>query len=260
MYDLHAHILPGLDDGARTAEDALAMAEAAARDGTRVMLATPHRKDVTEGHSIEYAADLLSSMNERIRERGIDLTLLMGMENHIDPELPRDLADGRALPINGSRYALVELPFFGYAEWVEEVLFSLQLQNITPVLAHPERLEAFQQDPERLVRFVERGMLSQVTGGSLLGHFSGPVKRLTVRMMRRGLVHVIASDTHSHRGPRSPELSRAVAAASEIVGPERARAMVEYTPKAILENLPVEADPLKIAEETRRWWWPWGGG
>ena len=260
MYDLHAHVLPGVDDGAKTPEDSVEMARVAAGDGTKAILATPHRKDITNSFSVAHVEELLAGMNEELEREGIAVKLLPGMENHLDLDLPEEFSSGRAMRINDSRYALVELPFFGYPNYVEDVLFRLQLQGVTPVLAHPERIEAIQQEPERLARFIERGMLSQVTAGSVVGHFGGRVKGITHGLLRHGLVHVLASDTHAPRGARSPKLSPGVAAAAAIVGEERARAMVVDTPKAILEDRAVEVESPRKHEGPRRWWRFWGGG
>jgi len=259
MYDLHAHILPGVDDGAKLPEDTVAMARAAADSGTLAILATPHRRDITENHSVLYVHDLLAEMNGLLRRDGIDLELLPGMENHLDLDLPGELSNGRAMRMNGSRYALVELPFFGSPNYVEDVLYQVQLQGVTPVLAHPERIEAFQRDPDLLESFVERGMLSQVTAGSVVGRFGSKVRRLTHSLLRRRLVHVLSSDTHSPRGPRSPVLPPCLEAAAAIVGEERARAMVVDTPKAILDDLLVEVETPIRDGGARRWWRPWGG-
>ena len=139
MYDLHAHILPGVDDGAKTFDDAVQMARVAADHGTNVILATPHRKDITELWSVQHTRVLLENLATRIQADGIELDLLLGMENHLDLELPDEVTSGRALAINGSRYILVELPFFGTPNYLDDVLFRLQLQGLTPVLAHPER-------------------------------------------------------------------------------------------------------------------------
>ena len=260
MHDLHTHILPGVDDGARTSDDTVRMARVAAEHGTKVILATPHRADITRNWSVQHVRDLLDEMSGLIQSQRIDLTLLLGMENHLDLDLPEEFSKGRALPMNDSRYILVEMPFFGRPNYVEDVLFQLQVQGLTPVLAHPERIEAFQRQPELLARFVERGMLSQITGGSITGHFGGRVRRFTETLLRRGLVHIIASDTDFPDGARSPDLSHCVSAAASIVGPERARRMVDGTPKAVLENLPVEVEPPQGAGDSRRWWHFWKKG
>lgn len=256
FYDLHSHILPGVDDGPKEIGSTLEMARIAADNGTAVMLATPHRKDITENSSVRQVKDLLAVVNSRIDEESIDLRMVLGMENHLDVDLPIEFSCGRALPMNGSRYILVEMPFFGKPNYIEDALFQMQLQGTVPVLAHPERIEAFQMDPGLLARFVERGMLSQITAGSVVGHFGSRARRFTHTILRRRLVHVIASDTHFPNGPRSPHLLPGVSAAARIVGEERARAMVVETPRAILDDQPVDVEPPTEAGPIRRWWWP----
>jgi protein-tyrosine phosphatase len=256
-YDVHSHILPGVDDGAKTREDAIEMARAAANSGTEVIMASPHRRDIAQNHSVPHIRDLAASINRDLERLGIKLSLVLGMENHIDPELPEEIAAGRALTMNGSRYALVEMPFHGHPDYVEQVLFQLQLQGIRPVLAHPERSEVVQRNPEFLARLVERGMLAQVTAGSVVGRFGRRVERLSHSLLRRGLVHVLASDAHFAGGPRSPDLGIGVRAAADIVGHDRAHAMAADRPRAILEDQPVETEPPRADLTPRRWWRIW---
>ncbi len=239
MYDLHAHILPGVDDGAITMEDAVEMARIAAANGTRTMLATPHRKDVNEGFGVQHIRELAAELRERLDEEGIPLVLALGMENHIDAALPADVVAGKALTMGGSRYILVEMPFFGELgqhEFVEEALAGLRWQGLTPVFAHPERIEAFQREPSVLARYVSMGMLSQLTRGSLLGHWGEDVRRFALELLDAGMAHILSSDTHAPHPPRTPELGDALKIATGVVGERRARAMVEQTPRAILKD------------------------
>ncbi len=239
MYDLHAHILPGVDDGARTPEETLEMSRVAAETGTRVVLATPHRKDVTEESSVAHLRRLIADMNAQNAEHGVDVSLALGMENHLDEDLPAEVKAGRALPMNGSRYILVEMPFFGRPDFIEGTLSEVQDMGLTPVLAHPERIEAFQHDVDLLASFVERGMLSQITSGSVVGTWGEEVQGFTHELLEMGLAHVMASDTHSPTGLRSPRLGVGIEAAAEVVGIDCAMAMVVDTPLAILEDRPV---------------------
>ena len=239
MYDLHAHILPGVDDGPSTMEDSIAIARIAASNGTRVILATPHRKDVTELSSVQHIRDLTAELQRRIRAEGIPLSVILGMENHIDAALPEDAASGRALTMNGSRYILVEMPFFGAIsehDYVQDALLGLQAQGLTPVFAHPERIEAFQRQPALLERYIGMGMLSQLTRGSMLGHWGEEVRQFSFDLLRSGMAHILSSDTHSPQPPRTPELCEALKITSGIVGCQKAKAMVIDTPRAILDN------------------------
>ena len=242
MYDLHAHILPGVDDGAKTPAETLAMSRAAAESGTKVVLATPHRKDVTENLSVAHIRRLLDEMNAQNAARGVELSLVMGMENHLDEELPAEIEAGRALTMNGSRYILIEMPFFGRPDYVERTLDEVMDMGLTPVLAHPERIEAFQHEPDMLAGFVGRGgrgMLSQITSGSVVGTWGEEVMLFTRELLKRGLAHVMASDTHAPTGLRSPRMDVGLEEAAEIVGWDAASAMLTDTPLAILEDRPV---------------------
>ncbi len=234
MFDLHAHILPGLDDGATSMAESVEMARVAAAQGTKVILATPHRKDVTELHSVAHARTLLDELNARVRAESIELEVLLGMENHLDADLPEEIAAGRALPMNGSGHVLVELPFFGTPAFIAPTLHRIQAARLVPVLAHPERIEAFQQDPDLLAEFVSGGMLGQITAGSLLGRFGSCVRDFTGELLTRGLAHLMASDTHAPAGPRWPGLREGVEAASAIVDAEKAHDLVDAVPRAIL--------------------------
>ena len=243
MYDLHAHILPGVDDGAVTPEDTLDMSRVAAETGTKVVLATPHRKDVTEDWSVPYLRSLIADMNAQNQAHSVDLSLVLGMENHLDTDLPAEIAAGRALPMNDTRYILIEMPFFGRAEFLEDTLSEVQSMGLIPVLAHPERIEAFQEDPELLRRFLKNGMLSQITSGSVIGFWGEDVKKFTHSLLEQRMAHVMSSDTHHSNGGRSPRMDVGLERAADIVGYEAAQAMLIDTPKAILNDDPLDVEP-----------------
>lgn len=254
MYDLHAHILPGVDDGPAVIEESIEIVRIAAANGTRAILATPHRKDVTELSSAEYIRQLRGELQGYIHAEGIPLTLTLGMENHIDAALPADVIAGRALTMNGSRYILVEMPFFGSIaehDYVEDALFELQAQGLTPVFAHPERIEAFRLQPTLLERYIGMGMLSQLTRGSLLGHWGEEVREFSLELLRNGMAHILSSDTHSPRPPRTPELGEALKITSEVVGCRKAKAMVIDTPRAILADKSHLTCPVHLVSPRR---------
>ena len=220
-------------------EDAIEIARIAAANGTRSMLATPHRKDITELSSVQRIGALTAELNRRLAQERIPLTLTLGMENHIDAELPQAVSDGSALTMNYSRFILVEMPFFGGIgehDYVEPALRRLQSEGLTPVFAHPERIEAFQMQPELLRRYIGMGMLSQITRGSLLGHWGEQTRQFTLELLQDGMAHLLSSDTHSPHPPRTPELGDALRIAAEVVGERRAQAMVTAVPCAILHN------------------------
>jgi protein-tyrosine phosphatase len=253
MYDLHNHILPSIDDGAPTRDEALAMAEIADYDGTLLTLATPHRKDVTEAHAFGTIRTLVAELNQELEQRNLKVRLVLGMENHIDPDLPEATQTGHALTMNNSRYILVELPFFQFPNYVHDVLFRLRLQGLTPVIAHPERQSQIQDNSDILSRLIENGALAQITAGSIIGSFGEVARRSAQQLLKRRLVHIIASDCHRARGDRTPILSAGQAAAAKIVGATEARMLTVDNPRALLNNLDFE--PVAPLPKTKRSWW-----
>src|SRR5437899_4230866 len=169
MIDLHSHILPGLDDGARDLDDALEIARAAVADGITVIAATPHvREDYpTTPSAMESGVRALRGALERA---GIELELLPGGEISLE-QLDRLSHDElRRFGLGGNpRYLLVETPYYGWPGDLAQRLFALRTARITPVLAHPERNAAVQLQPELLVRIVQSGVLVQVTAASVDG-------------------------------------------------------------------------------------------
>lgn len=243
MIDLHAHILPGLDDGARNWAEALDMARLAVADGIRVMVATPHLfpHRITSGEEIlakEKILETLIHFKQKLRQAEIALEILPGCDVPLCAELEEYLEEERVLTINdGKRYLLLELPDTALPPAIEEFCFRLISRGLTPILTHPERHFLLQQTPEKLARLIHLGCLAQVTAQSLLGGFGRRAARASQQMIRAGYVQVIASDAHNTHS-RPPLLQAALQKAAVLIGAERAGAMVTTIPEKIVRGEP----------------------
>lgn len=257
-YDIHTHLLPAIDDGAPDMATALEMARIAAEDGTEAIVATPHQKDVVRDSSIEALRALVDSFKRELVSKTVPgqvtARIVLGMENHIEPELPEWVKKGLALPLNGTKYILCEPPFEAYPLYLDDTLFKVQQQGLVPVIAHPERCLPFQRQPEKLAALVDRGMLVQVTASSLLGEFDRTVRKTVEGFLSQGLVHMVASDMHRAAVTRLPFLARAQERAAELVGEEQARRLFVDTPRAIIEGGNPDIDPFRPRPSKRRWW------
>ncbi|MFH1485427.1 MAG: CpsB/CapC family capsule biosynthesis tyrosine phosphatase [Chloroflexota bacterium] len=242
MIDIHTHMLPAIDDGAETVEEATQMAEVALRDGVTTVVATPHSNDL-DSLPPGTLASRLEQLKSALEARQLNLTVMPGLENYLSPDLAERWQAGRALTLGESPYMLIEFPLFQYPLYTEAVLFELQIKGVMPIIAHPERNEIIQQDIGRLHKLVERGILSQVTTASLVGGFGSTARRIAENLLARNLAHIIATDAHSPFGHRNPRLSEGIAAASRIIGYDKAMAMVTAIPEAVLAGKPVHADP-----------------
>ena len=236
MYDIHNHLLPGVDDGPEDLLETIQICEIAQSQNTKMIIATPHRKDVTENHSVHLIKDLVSNINGKLSQNKTDIDVKLGMENHVDVDLMQDIENGRALTLNNSEYILVEMPWEGRPSYIEQIIAELLQSGLIPVLAHPERMSLFEDERELLGELVRMGCKSQLTASSLYGKFGDKAQRVSVDMMAEGLIHVIASDTHVAKGQRCYDMNLGFKFAKQIIGSYRATQMVESNPLAIFEN------------------------
>jgi len=168
------------------------------------------------------------------------VTLLPGAEVYFTADLITRAREKRLMTYaDGGRYLLLELPYQQIPMQVDETIFQLKLLGITPVMAHPERVAYYLENIERVAASVRIGALTQVTGASLTGKFGDKARDFARALLRRNLVHVLASDAHDVRY-RPPILSEILPAAAADVGEAAARRMLEETPRAILDGRDVE--------------------
>jgi protein-tyrosine phosphatase len=166
----------------------------------------------------------------------ITFRVLPGADVHFSPEIARLIQEGEIETVNDNGlFLMVEFPSHAIPIRAEEVLFQLIAKRIIPIITHPERNFEIGQNPRRYYEMIKMGCLGQVTAMSVTGQFGPEIKRLAEKLLRRNLIHFIASDAHSPGG-RPPTLSLAVKAASKIVGAEEARKMVTEYPQAVLEG------------------------
>ena len=245
MIDLHCHILPGIDDGAPDLDTALEMARVAVADGITITACTPHIHPGAydnEGPGIKAA---ILALQDKLDEAGIPLKLVCGADVHIDVDLPEGLRSGRIARLNDTDYFLFEPPHHVAPPRLEEVVFDVMAQGWRPILTHPERLSWIEDHYEIMVRLAQRGVLMQVTGGSVEGRFGKRPRYWAERMLDEGLVHILATDAHNLRN-RRPELSPARDAVAERLGEAEAVAMVDTRPAGILAG-ETPPDPETIA-------------
>jgi protein-tyrosine phosphatase len=240
--DIHAHILPGLDDGPVTVEESLAMARMAARDGTEVIVATPHYRDMELEHQtsriVRELADTINAAlrSDSVRRNAPSVRIFTGMIYKLDTSLP-DLVDSEnAITLNRTRFLLVEPPYNRLPAYVEDVIGRLLTQRLVPVLAHPERNVEFQRDPKRLQVLVNDGVIVQIAAGSITGENGTAARRAAEQFIRRGIAHVVSSEMHSQRSLRSPILSEAFDIVTDLVGEQEATDLFEDNPDMILEG------------------------
>jgi len=236
MIDLHNHLLPGLDDGPADIAGSLEMARAAVAAGITTMACTPHvaAKYPNRASDIQPA---VARLREELEAAQIALEIVPGAE--ISTEVIDRLDDDelRQLSLDGSGWLLVEAPFAGWPVRLPKLIAELEIRGFRVLIAHPERAEAIQHNPDRLRDLVGRGALAQSNGSSFVGDHGRLVSKTAQLLLQNGLIHVLASDAHSATW-RPPGVGEAQKAAARALGvwPAALDWMVEEGPRQILDG------------------------
>lgn len=198
MIDIHTHILPGLDDGARNMDESLAMAEIALKSGVHTVVATSHAN--TGGYFREYGPEVygerLQAFRMALEQEKMPLTVWSGMEIFMTEEALHRIEDGGLIPINHTSFFLMEFAF-GIEAWkMDWMLGNALSMGFTPVIAHPERYACVQEMPERVSDWMKKGCLAQTNRGSIFGRFGQRAKECADVLLEQHWVTCIASDAH----------------------------------------------------------------
>ena len=248
MVDLHCHILPGIDDGAQTIEDSMAMAEDAIGDGIKCVVATPHAN--TE-YRFSYAKVLAACEELQNRLKG-RLTIATGCDFHLNPENLLALKEDSApYCINQKDYLLVEFNEFSIPPAMDQTLHELHLMGLRPIITHPERNGILRAQPERLLGWVQQGCYAQVTAGSLSGVFGRGAQADAWTWIYQGLVHFVSSDGHN-TARRPVKLRFAYEAIARERGKELAEALLVENPRAAFEGKVLPYVPEVAVDVGRR--------
>ena len=207
MIDIHTHILPGLDDGAQTWEDALDMARAAVAEGIDTVIATPHHANGAYSNEADAIRRRAEQFRERLAEEGIPLRVECGQEIRVHDDLLDAWQRGELLSLAGSDFVLLEMPTGRIPSGMADLIHELKIMGKKPIIAHPERNSEVLRYPERLSQLIEVGAYAQVTTHSLLGLFGKKAEESAWSLCRAGLIHIVSSDAHhvERRGFRLQE-------------------------------------------------------
>lgn len=255
LVDIHAHLLPGIDDGPEDLAGSLDMARSAVACGVCRMAATPHLRSDFPGVHVEEIPRRVAEVQHEIDAVGIQLQVVSGAEVSLVWALEASEEQLRAASFGAlGQDLLIETP--DDVSMLEQLLYQVRVRGYRITLAHPERSSAFRRDAVPLIRLSEQGVLLQVNADALLAPPRSSTRRLAERLCLEGVAQVLASD--GHRGQEWRPVSRladAAEALSRLVGAERARWMAAEVPAGILagEALPGAPEIQRRGGLLARW-------
>lgn len=234
IFDIHCHILPGVDDGARTEESTKRMLKIAAREGTNSIIATPHFKYDTDAVQVEELRKKYEMVRAWWKMISPKKELYLGNELFYSESIVDALKAGHALTMNGTRYVLVEFPVYVEYSYIERAVQKLLYAGYIPILAHIERYSCLKKE-EQVRQLVDMGAYMQSNTSAIMGKHGIMIKWYLMKLLRNGLVHFIGTDAHGSK-ERRPEMRECVKYLIKKLGKKQTRKIVEENPQRMLKG------------------------
>jgi len=237
FIDIHSHILPKLDDGPSCLKESMKMLQIALGDGISRMVATPH---VLDGVYDNSRKSIGNAITELIAANS-GVQLYIGAEIRINRSLAQRIGNNELPLINNENFLLLELPTYVLPPIVEleNIVKNLKTYKINPIFAHPERNIPILNDLSIMERLIGCGASFQVTAMSITNYLGRRIQKATFKMIQKGYVHAVASDTHDAE-KRPPILSHAYKITKEKFGTDEAKKLFYYNPFKILSGLDID--------------------
>ena len=197
MIDIHSHILPGIDDGAKDMEMSLAMLKMAEEQGTKTIVATPHYISGVYENEFQKIFNLYETLVLAAKNSCLNIEILLGQEVMLDKHSLELCKFGSLRGINDTRYMLIEFPMNEIPKDAFDLIYELRLLNYIPIVAHPERYTYIYEEITKINEFIQEGCYFQINTGSLQGIFGKKVQVCAKRLVEQGMANFIASDAHS---------------------------------------------------------------
>ena len=235
MIDTHSHILPGVDDGARTLQQSIEMIKMAHKNGVQSMFATPHYIQYEGYNEVKDNTKIFKWLESALKEENIDIDIYMGHEIFITPDIVTLIEEEKVATLNGSRYVLIELPMFDVPKFTEDIIYALRIKGYVPIIAHPERNKKIIDDPNILYHLIHLGALTQLNLSSIGGYYGQDVKNTAQILAKYDMIHFAGSDVHS-LNPKPMLVEALVTQLTQLIGHQRVNEIISHNPQAIIKD------------------------
>ncbi len=233
FVDIHTHILPGVDDGARDTAQALTLLKQAYSQGTRAVILTPHYRGRYRGNVREKLAGKFKELQTALGTECPELGIYLGCEVGYELDISEKIADGSVLSLNNTQYVLLEFQNTNFRSRILDGVLEVINFGYIPIVAHVERYDAIRKSPRLAEELIDLGALLQINADGVLGKDGFGVKRCCHQLLKHNLVHFIATDAHDQE-TRRPELKTCYQKVRKKYGQMYADALFIHNGRAVL--------------------------
>lgn len=235
MIDIHSHIIPNVDDGARSVEETFNILKEAQEAGFTDVILTSH---FLLNYYETNAQELIfwkEKLQEVLKKQGTKINLHSGMEIYITNQMEELLENKKILTLANSGYMLIELPLATNVKYFDYVVYYLEAKGIKPIIAHPERYKCVQKDPDIVEEYIEKGCLIQCNYGSIVNLYGREAEKTIKTLLKKNQVHFLGSDVHRENGTYLI-IPDAIKKIRKIIGENKINELTTINPKKILQN------------------------
>lgn len=235
MIDIHSHIIPNVDDGARSVEETFNILKEAQEAGFTDVILTSHFLLNYYENNAQELIFWKEKLQEVLKKQGTKINLHSGMEIYITNQMEELLENKKILTLANSRYMLIELPLATNVKYFDYVVYYLEAKGIKPIIAHPERYKCVQKDPDIVEEYIEKGCLIQCNYGSIVNLYGREAEKTIKTLLKKNQVHFLGSDVHRENGTYLIILD-AIKKIRKIIGENKINEITTINPKKILQN------------------------
>ncbi len=234
IIDIHSHILPGIDDGAKNMQETIEMIHMAVEEGIDAIIATPHYEVGAASEKNARYQEVFEEVQQYITGQQIPLQLYQGNEIYYSGSIPEILQQGRARTMNQSRYVLIEFSYGAEYISMQRALSMLLYAGYWPILAHVERYTTLRK-MNRLEEIVRMGVYIQLNASAIIGRDGWQTRRYCHKLLKNQLVHAIGTDAHGSQR-RRPKIRECIAYLDKKYGIEYRKQICEHNPISIIRG------------------------
>lgn len=235
--DIHSHILYGIDDGSKSIEESINIIKEHIKMGFTDIVVTPHyiENSKYETNNID-KENILKTLKQELKKQNININLYLGNEVFVNNNLEELLKKKEIATINNSKYLLIEFPMNEKPKDINNIIYELKIKGIIPIIAHPERYDYVEKNPNLVLEWIEEGALLQSNYGSIIGVYgSGPQKTIK-KLLKKDLIEFLATDIHYPNNKIYLNMDKIRKKIKKLITEERFIELTNTNPKKIIEN------------------------
>lgn len=235
LYDMHCHILAGLDDGAKDEYEMMKMVRIAYNEGIRTIFATPHYHPYRGSADAEAVMQVFSKLYSLVKHYFPDMDIYEGCEIYYQNGIVEKVKNGELLTLANSKYVLIEFSTDSECKMISDALNEFLFAGYYPVIAHVERYDKLCENLEFIEELVEAGVYIQINAGSVIGDSGTKAKKDVKKLLQKGLVHFVGTDAHDEK-VRAPKIKKSFKFIQKKIGEDIAEQIFYVNPAMVIEN------------------------